>query len=156
MVFLQGRRGGPGACSAGRLGFLLPQQLLEGGPVLGGQPLVLQHLNQETWCPAQADPGQEVIARITNLGHPARVLIRLSFAGEHPIAAGSRLFIDGDDAGQITSSITWPGLERTEALGYVAWAWRNAPGVTIRGAGGEFPATARLMLKGFEYGRRKA
>lgn len=77
-------------------------------------------------------PGQEVIARIINLGHPTRWLRRLSLDGEHCVATDAPLTINEREAGRVTSSVSWPGLGRTEALGYLKWSDREAAEVQIR------------------------
>ena len=89
-------------------------------------------------------PGQEVIARITNLGHPARLLRRLSLEGEHAIPAEAKLTVEGREAGCVTSSATWPGLGRTEALGYLKWADREAQAAEINLAPGDRRVPARV------------
>jgi folate-binding protein YgfZ len=68
-------------------------------------------------------PGQEVVARIVNLGQVARRLLRLSAEGRAELAAGSALTgtgeREGQEAGKLTS-VAWDALQgRTVALGFV-------------------------------------
>jgi folate-binding protein YgfZ len=76
-------------------------------------------------------PGQEVMAKINNLGHPARHLVRLEADEEADLAAGLPLAADGREVGNLTSSSTWPGLGKTAALGYLKWESRNLNTVVI-------------------------
>ncbi len=68
-------------------------------------------------------PGQEVVARILNLGQVARRLVRLEAPGQHALQAGSELLGTGDHAdkpaGTLTSSAYDPSADCTRALGYV-------------------------------------
>ena len=75
-------------------------------------------------------PGQEVLARIRNLGHPARVLVRLTIDGEHDIA-GAGVRIGAEEAGPVTSSITWSGMGTTFALAMLPWMHRRAQAATV-------------------------
>lgn len=76
-------------------------------------------------------PGQEVIARFTNLGHPARRLVRLEIKGEVALKSGAAITLEGHPVGVVTSAQTWPGLGRTAALGYLKWKDRQLPEVEI-------------------------
>jgi len=85
-------------------------------------------------------PGQEVVARITNLGQVARKLVRLSAPGRHALAPGALLSGTGEraaqEAGQLTSSAFDPLTQRTLALGFLRRAfWK--PGSVVRA--GELP-----------------
>jgi folate-binding protein YgfZ len=85
-------------------------------------------------------PGQEVVARITNLGQVARRLLRLSTPGEHALAAGAALAGSGEraaqEAGQVTSAAFDPLAGRTLALAFLRRAfWK--PGTIVRA--GELP-----------------
>jgi folate-binding protein YgfZ len=68
-------------------------------------------------------PGQEVVARIVNLGQVARRLLRLSAAGPAELSAGATLAGTaeraGQEAGKLTSVAWDPVSERTVALGFV-------------------------------------
>lgn len=91
-------------------------------------------------------PGQEVIARITNLGHPAQALVRLSVAGEHAGLEGAALLAEGHAPGRVTSAISWPGLGETLALGYLPWDAREAPAVAItRESAAPLPSRVTLL-----------
>lgn len=75
-------------------------------------------------------PGQEVVARITNLGQVARKLVRLEApGGAHAasLAAGAQLLgtgeRDGKKAGAITSVLADPDGDVTRALAYVGRAY---------------------------------
>lgn len=71
-------------------------------------------------------PGQEIVARINNLGHPAKTLVGLRFAGTEPAAQGSEI-LDGDHAvGRITSFAVSPETGDSVAMGYVKWDKREA------------------------------
>jgi folate-binding protein YgfZ len=78
-------------------------------------------------------PGQEVVARILNLGQVARRLVRLDAAGEHGVAAGAELFADdGKSVGILTSTAFDPTTDTTCALGFVKRkAWDAGTVVTI-------------------------
>jgi folate-binding protein YgfZ len=62
--------------------------------------------------------GQEPIVRLRDLGHVNRVLTGLRVEGTEPVA-GARLWRDGTEAGQVTSSVYSPALAMVIALGYV-------------------------------------
>lgn len=76
-------------------------------------------------------PGQEFMARINNLGHPARQLVRLEIERELDLESGQSIMAKGEVVGEITSARTWPGLGRTLALGFVKWDAREEPGFEI-------------------------
>lgn len=61
--------------------------------------------------------GQEVVARMQNLGHPARVLVGLKIEGEFMPVTGSQVFDPADQAaeviGAVTSATPSPMLGRT-------------------------------------------
>jgi folate-binding protein YgfZ len=89
-------------------------------------------------------PGQEVVARISNLGQVARKLVRLSAtsAGGEPAAlsvpaaltgSGERA---GQDAGQLTSIAHDPTRRRSLALGFVRRAFWT-PGTRVFSGGVE-------------------
>ncbi|MBI5154789.1 aminomethyl transferase family protein [Candidatus Poribacteria bacterium] len=76
-------------------------------------------------------PGQETIARITNLGHPARKLVGLEFTSEHPPRTGAVLKSrDGEDVGVVTSSCRLLEPAKTIGLGVVKWPARE-PGTEL-------------------------
>lgn len=72
-------------------------------------------------------PGQETIAKITNLGHPARKIVRATARPDASLVAGSELkTADGKRAGIITSSTLPPGATQQALLLSVPWVQRNA------------------------------
>ncbi|MDX2174900.1 MAG: glycine cleavage T C-terminal barrel domain-containing protein [Candidatus Sumerlaeia bacterium] len=75
-------------------------------------------------------PGQETIAKITNLGHPARQLVGVLFDAEEPLPAGSELSAGGAAAGRLTSSSYSPRARRAVGLAMLRWAQR-APGTKL-------------------------
>ncbi|HEX5011433.1 MAG TPA: hypothetical protein VFY71_13645 [Planctomycetota bacterium] len=85
-------------------------------------------------------PGQEVVARITNLGQVARKLLRLSTQGRVELAPGTPLLGTGEragqDAGKVTSVAWDPLTERTVALGFLKRAFWPA-GTVVRAGDAE-------------------
>lgn len=76
-------------------------------------------------------PGQEIVARIENLGHPAKMLVGLTLPPEDErSAAGTPLFFDGKETGRITSAVMSPALGRRIALATVKWDQRE-PGTEL-------------------------
>jgi folate-binding protein YgfZ len=69
--------------------------------------------------------GQEIVARMHNLGHPKRVLVGLKFNDDRLPIAGSQVYADaagGDVVGGITSSALSPLLgNQAIALAVVKW-----------------------------------
>jgi len=63
--------------------------------------------------------GQEPVVRIRDLGHVNRTLLGLKVASSKPVPCGARLFRDGKEVGQVTSSAVSPGLGTAIALAYV-------------------------------------
>jgi folate-binding protein YgfZ len=83
-------------------------------------------------------PGQEVVARIANLGQVARKLVRLSAPGRVAAERGAELTgtgeRDGKPAGSLTSVVHDPGADRTLALGYCKRAfWKEGSEVASGG-----------------------
>jgi folate-binding protein YgfZ len=74
--------------------------------------------------------GQETVARVRNLGHPRRVLVRLQTKAK--LAAGDQVFANGEQAGRVTSAVRIDGW--TVALASIGWAHREAPLHTREGA----------------------
>jgi folate-binding Fe-S cluster repair protein YgfZ len=89
-------------------------------------------------------PGQEVVARITNLGQVARKLLRLSAPGRVELAPGTALVGMGEragqDAGKLTSAAWDPLAERTVALGFLKRAFWPA-GSVVRAGDAELTVT---------------
>jgi glycine cleavage system T protein len=63
--------------------------------------------------------GQEPLVRIRDLGHINRLLLGVKLTGADPVSRGSRLFRDGKEVGQVTSSVYSPRLGSGIALAYV-------------------------------------
>jgi len=80
-------------------------------------------------------PGQEVVARISNLGQVARKLLRLSAPGRHDLVPGEPLHGTGEahdkEAGKLTSVAHDPREDRMVALGFLRRAWWK-PGTLVR------------------------
>ncbi len=100
-------------------------------------------------------PGQEVVARILNLGQVSRRLVGLVAEGEHALAAGAALTGTGEragqDAGRITSAAGDPRGPRTLALGFVRRAFWSA-GSRLSAGGVELTVTAPADARGAEAG----
>ena len=62
--------------------------------------------------------GQEAVARVRNLGHPPRVVVRVR--GESELAPGSALLSGGSEVGTVTSAVATTGIAR------VRWAARDS------------------------------
>jgi folate-binding protein YgfZ len=73
--------------------------------------------------------GQEAVAKVRNLGHPRRLLLR--FEAEPGIAPGDVVMADGQEAGALTS-VAVAG-DRVVALGRVRWELRGGPFRSARG-----------------------
>jgi tRNA-modifying protein YgfZ len=75
--------------------------------------------------------GQESVAKIRNLGHPARVVRALRSEAE--ILAGAEVWAGGGAVGRITSAAPGSG-GGTASLARVSWAAAEAPLTTADGA----------------------
>jgi len=64
-------------------------------------------------------PGQEVIARIRNLGHVNRVLVQFQIEGARVPARGDLVFAAGKEVGSITSAVFSFAQNAPLALGYL-------------------------------------
>jgi tRNA-modifying protein YgfZ len=73
--------------------------------------------------------GQEAVAKVRNLGHPRRLLLR--FEAEPGIAPGDVVMADGQEAGALTS-VAVAG-DRAVALARVRWELRGGPFRSARG-----------------------
>lgn len=71
-------------------------------------------------------PGQETIAKITNLGHPARQLRRVVWESSDPLASGVELRSNDMAAGVLTSSTYSPALGKAVGLAMLKWPYRTA------------------------------
>ena len=67
-------------------------------------------------------PGQETIATITNLGHPAKVFVQLQAAGAIP--PGTPIYSGDQEVGRVTST-TMAEEGSTIALGWLKWRHRE-------------------------------
>ena len=84
--------------------------------------------------------GQEIVARMQNLGHPKRVLVPLRFGADALPVAGAPVHVPagpdeaataGDPVGAVTSSTLSPMLSHTAiAFAVVKWG-RHTPGTTL-------------------------
>jgi folate-binding protein YgfZ len=70
--------------------------------------------------------GQEPIVRIRDLGHVNRSLLAVKIAAQEPVPRGTRLFREGKEVGQVTSSVVSPRLGATLALAYLRRGSDNA------------------------------
>jgi len=71
--------------------------------------------------------GQEIIVRIKHRGHVAKKITGLTFPDETEIENGAKILsLDDKEIGRITSSTFSPALNRTIALGYVKYDYREA------------------------------
>jgi tRNA-modifying protein YgfZ len=70
-------------------------------------------------------PGQEIMARINNLGHPARSLTRCRLDTEICIPEGTALFDKEEPVGEIAASATLAGSGRMVGLAYLKWPHRS-------------------------------
>ncbi len=92
-------------------------------------------------------PGQEVVARIRNLGHPARQLVRFELPGEHLVEHGATVKIGNEEIGLVTSARTLPGADRTFALGYVKWKFKDELKAEVMTEAGSTVATISPLEK---------
>ncbi len=78
--------------------------------------------------------GQEIVARMENLGHPKKLLVGLKMADERLPIAGTQVF-DEDEAtviGAVTSSTASPMLGQ-KAIGFAMVKWgRHRPGTNVK------------------------
>ena len=68
-------------------------------------------------------PGQEVVARINNLGHPARVLVQIQ-GPKGTLEEGAIMEADGKSLGKVTSAASFDDADL--ALAWVKWDYREA------------------------------
>jgi folate-binding protein YgfZ len=92
-------------------------------------------------------PGQETIARITNLGHPARKLMGIIWDGGDAPPAGQPVMRDGAEAGTLSSSTYSPRLGRAVGLAMMKWKDRE-PGTVVTSADGLRGVVVALPLDG--------
>jgi folate-binding protein YgfZ len=96
-------------------------------------------LDQDVSITKGCYPGQEVIARIANLGQVARKLMRLSAPGRVAVGQGTELIGTGErngkPAGHLTSIAHDPITDRTLGLGYTRRAfWKEGTELSADGA----------------------
>jgi folate-binding protein YgfZ len=75
-------------------------------------------------------PGQEVVAKATNLGGVSRRLVRLTLEGDSVPSRRDRIRQSGQEVGWITSAAWSPKLESVAGLGYVKRAFTE-PGTRL-------------------------
>jgi folate-binding protein YgfZ len=75
--------------------------------------------------------GQEPIVMARDRGHVNRMLMGLRIAPGGPAKPGARLFKDGNEVGQVTSSVVSPRLGQPIALAYVRRGFQE-PGTVVR------------------------
>ena len=76
-------------------------------------------------------PGQEIIARITNLGHPKQMLVGLEIQADNPVLEKSLIYLGENKIGHITSCVYSPTFKKILGLGYVQWDYREPGGKVI-------------------------
>lgn len=76
-------------------------------------------------------PGQEIVARINNLGHPANVLVPVVLPETTEKLVGRALLLDTKTVGRVTSAGYSPLLRRALGLAYVKWNQRES-GTVLR------------------------
>ena len=99
---------------------------VEAGTPVYGKDVTENNLAPEVGRTAQAISytkgcylGQEPIVRLRDLGHANRVLTGLRVEGTQPVPAGAKLWREGKEVGQVTSSVYSPALGTVIALAYV-------------------------------------
>lgn len=94
-------------------------------------------------------PGQEIVARINNLGNPANVLVGLTLPETTENLVGQTLMFDGKKTGRITSAAFSPAIGGMLGLGYVKWAQRESGTVLeIEGDRGHTAVVTPVPLAG--------
>lgn len=82
-------------------------------------------LSSAIHCDKGCYPGQEVLARIMNLGHPSRLLTGIVWDEKEPPEPGSVLESSGEKAGVLTSSAYSPVSRRAIGLAMMKWQFRE-------------------------------
>lgn len=93
-------------------------------------------------------PGQEFLARINNLSHPANVLARLRFDASAGVAPGDAVGGESDSdgpEGRLTSVRRLEGVNEGLALATLPWKLRELQGAGIRSRDGEVSARVELL-----------
>lgn len=73
------------------------------------------HINYEKGCYT----GQEIVERVRSRGHVNRRLAELRFSSAHAPASGTKLLMEGNEIGSVTSSAFSPRLGQPIGLGYL-------------------------------------
>lgn len=89
--------------------------------------------------------GQEVIARIKNLGHVNRLLTRFQVQGEAVPDRGDRIFVEDREAGWVTSAVYSFARQAPLAFGYIRREFATA-GTGVRILHGELRLDAVVTL----------
>lgn len=95
-------------------------------------------------------PGQEFLARINNLGHPARVLARLTCDPSAAVAPGDRVLESAEDAagiGIVTSAQRLEGIGEGLALATIEWNARSSDKVSIEGGNSMITAACECLVE---------
>jgi aminomethyltransferase len=78
--------------------------------------------------------GQEIVERIRAQGHVNKKLVRLEIAAPDPPPPGTKLMANGNEAGEVTSSVFSPELGKAVALAYVRTTYAE-PGKLLEAGG---------------------
>jgi folate-binding Fe-S cluster repair protein YgfZ len=81
--------------------------------------------------------GQEIVERIRAQGHVNKKLVRLAIESASTVPPGTKLAVDGNEAGEITSAVFSPDSGEVAALAYVRTAYA-VPDTVLKAA--EFSA----------------
>jgi folate-binding protein YgfZ len=99
---------------------------VEAGTPAYGVDIDETHLAMETHRTAQAISfskgcylGQEPVVRSRDLGHVNRSFLGLRLSGDEPVVRGAKVFRDGKEVGQVTSSVYSPRVSAAIALAYL-------------------------------------
>jgi folate-binding protein YgfZ len=72
-------------------------------------------------------PGQEVVARTNTYHGHAKKIVRVEFEKSAGAAAGDKFFVEGKEAGWLTSVSVPPSAEKGRGLGYALKGYFDAP-----------------------------
>lgn len=90
--------------------------------------------------------GQEPIVMARDRGHVNRQLRGLKLAGNDPVTQGSKVYRDGAEVGQVTSSVLSPRLGTAIALAYLRrGSWEPGTAVEVETAAGRVGATVASL-----------
>jgi folate-binding protein YgfZ len=125
-------------CGATPAGLATEETLrLEAGTPVYGKDVTEANLAPEVGRTPQAISyskgcylGQEPIVRLRDLGHVNRVLTGLRIEGSEPVPPGAKLWREGKEAGQVTSSVYSPTFGCVLALAYIRRGSTD-PGTTL-------------------------